>query len=232
MGFHNSQCIRYPDDLLSFVILEFYCFHDSVACLHLSLLFRIKDDLEESGNAAYKTAKYNRRNYWKGVEVFEKTGKSLKAKVLSRVFSEDYENVNKNLIFDPDGQAVCQWSKILIVASLVSVFVDPLFFFLPIVREEGCIDKGSRTLATILTIIRTIGDIFYMFQIFVRFHTAYIAPSSRVFGRGEFVIDPSRIASRYLRKGFWLDLIAALPVPQVWPFNFHGVVLSVVMHFS
>ncbi|KAF2284636.1 hypothetical protein GH714_028694 [Hevea brasiliensis] len=32
--------------------------------------------------------------------------------------------------------------------------------------------------------------------------------------RGELVIDSSKIALRYLRKGFWIDLITSLPVPQ------------------
>ncbi|KAF5930985.1 hypothetical protein HYC85_031858 [Camellia sinensis] len=56
---------------------------------------------------------------------------------------------------------------------------------------------------------------FYIIQIYVRFCTAYVAPSSRVFGRGELVIDYSKIVSRYLRKRFWIDVIAALPLPQV-----------------
>lgn len=146
----------------------------------------------------------------------EKKGKSLKAKVLGRVFSEDYENVKKNMILEPNGKTICLWSKIFLVACLVSVFLDPLFFYLPIVRQEDmCIDNGVRTLETTLTIIRTLADVFYVIQIFVRLRTAYVAPSSRVFGRGEFVIDPSKIASRYLQRGFWLDLIAALPLPQV-----------------
>ncbi|GLT25686.1 hypothetical protein SLA2020_007990 [Shorea laevis] len=45
--------------------------------------------------------------------------------------------------------------------------------------------------------------------------TAYIAPSSCVFGRGELVIDPIKIASGYLHRDFWLDIVAAQPLPQV-----------------
>ncbi|KAK4833387.1 hypothetical protein QYF36_003911 [Acer negundo] len=54
--------------------------------------------------------------------------------------------------------------------------------------------------------------------IFVRFHTAYVAPSSHVFGRGELIIDPQKIASRFLHKSFWFDILVALPLPQllVW----------------
>jgi cyclic nucleotide gated channel len=51
----------------------------------------------------------------------------------------------------------------------------------------------------------------------LQFRTAFIAPSSRVFGRGELVVDPHKIAMRYLKKDFWLDFVALLPLPQVLP---------------
>lgn len=149
----------------------------------------------------------------KGEKEIAKCGKSLKAKVLSRVFSEDYERV-KRKILDPRGPTIRRWNKIFLVACLVSLFVDPLFFYLPVVQDNVCIEIGS-DLEIALTVIRSIADIFYMIQIYVRFRTAYVAPSSRVFGRGELVIDSSKIAIRYLRKGFWIDVIAALPLPQV-----------------
>ena len=142
-----------------------------------------------------------------------RTGKSLKAKVLSRVFSEDFERVKKKIL-DPQGPIIRRWNKIFLVACLVSLFVDPLFFYLPVVWEEVCIDIGI-PLEVILTIVRSLADAFYIIQIFIRFRTAYVAPPSRVFGRGELVIDSRKIASRYLQKSFWIDLIAALPLPQV-----------------
>ncbi|KAF5751553.1 Cyclic nucleotide-gated channel 15 [Tripterygium wilfordii] len=142
-----------------------------------------------------------------------KSRKSLKVKVLSRVFSEDYERV-KRKILDPCGPTIRRWNKIFLAASLVSLFVDPLFFFLPGVSDEACINIDI-PLKVLLTIVRSIADISYMVQIFIRFRTAYVAPSSRVFGRGELVIDSSKIATRYLHKNFWIDLIVALPLPQV-----------------
>lgn len=148
------------------------------------------------------------------------SNRSLKARVLSRVFSEDYERV-KRKILDPRGQTIRRWNKIFLLACLISLFVDPLFFFLPVVRDEQCIDLGV-ALEVILTAVRTLADIFYIIQIFIRFRTAYVAPSSRVFGRGELVIDSSKIASRYLGKGFWIDLIAALPLPQVYLIDSRG----------
>ncbi|XP_059297537.1 protein CNGC15c-like isoform X2 [Lycium ferocissimum] len=138
--------------------------------------------------------------------------KSLKAKVLSRVFSEDYERANRKIL-DPRGPIIHRWNKIFLVSCLISLFVDPLLFYLPVVQDDICIDIGVN-LEIALTFIRSIADIFYMIQIFVRFRTAYVAPSSRVFGRGELVLDTSKIAKRYFRKEFLIDVIAALPLPQ------------------
>jgi len=140
--------------------------------------------------------------------------KQIAPRVLSRVFSEDYKRVKRRRrIFDPRGQTIHQWNKIFLVACLISLFVDPLFFYLPIVQDEVCIDIGI-AVEVFLIVIRSIADVFYVIHIFMRFHTAYVAPSSRVFGRGELVIDSSKIATRYLHKGFFLDFIAALPLPQ------------------
>ncbi|KAA8518745.1 hypothetical protein F0562_016481 [Nyssa sinensis] len=140
------------------------------------------------------------------------TGKPFQEKELTRVFSEDYEVVQRKIL-DPRGPDITRWNKCFLVACLISLFIDPLFFYLPRPKAEGCMG-ASMPLKVVLTVIRTGIDAFYMIQIFVRFRTAYVAPSSRVFGRGELVIDPSKIASRYLRKDFWLDLLAALPFPQ------------------
>ncbi|XP_010031973.2 protein CNGC15b [Eucalyptus grandis] len=143
-----------------------------------------------------------------------RTGKSLKAKVLRRVFSEDYERV-KNNIFDPRGQTVRRWNRIFFMACLVSLFVDPLFFLVPSIDGNSMCLEDASALKIFLTIIRSVADAFYIAQIFVRFKTAYVAPSSRVFGRGELVIDSKKIALRYLSRGFWIDLFAAIPLPQL-----------------
>nr|XP_023899039.1 protein CNGC15a-like [Quercus suber]XP_023899040.1 protein CNGC15a-like [Quercus suber]XP_023899041.1 protein CNGC15a-like [Quercus suber] len=140
-------------------------------------------------------------------------GKYSLGRELSNVFSEDYDVLEK-IILDPQGPVLNRWNKIFLLACLLSLFVDPLFFYLPVAKEEACIEN-MESLEVALTIIRSMIDAFYVVQIFVRFRMAYVAPSSRVFGRGELVIDPSKIASRYLCKGFWLDLVTALPLPQI-----------------
>ncbi|KAH9735151.1 putative cyclic nucleotide-gated ion channel 15 [Citrus sinensis] len=140
-------------------------------------------------------------------------GKTFHKRGLSRVFSEDYELVEK-VILDPRGPIINRWNKIFLVACLVSLFVDPLFFYLPEAKKNACINV-SVPLEIILTVIRSLADAFYFVRIFIRFRTAFVAPSSRVLGRGDLVIDPSKISSRYLRKDFWLDIMAAQPIPQL-----------------
>ncbi|KAI4383795.1 hypothetical protein MLD38_009594 [Melastoma candidum] len=136
-----------------------------------------------------------------------------RARVLSRVFSEDFGRA-RSKILDPRGQTVRLWNKIFMAACLVSLFVDPLFFYLPIVRKEQCIEIAF-PLEISLAVVRSVADVFYVIHMFIRSRTAYVAPSSRVLGRGELVIDSSKVASRYLHGGFWVDLLAALPLPQI-----------------
>ncbi|KAK9097944.1 hypothetical protein Syun_024989 [Stephania yunnanensis] len=75
--------------------------------------------------------------------------------------------------------------------------------------------KTDLRLRIVVTCFRTVADLFYLLHVFIKFRTAYIAPSSRVFGRGELVMDPKKIARRYLRSDFFIDLAATLPLPQI-----------------
>ncbi|KAK7267680.1 hypothetical protein RIF29_20358 [Crotalaria pallida] len=166
----------------------------------------MEDEESQLSMEAYKMS--GRQNLGKNA-----IGKSLEGRGLSRVFSEDYDAAEM-LVLDPRGPRVTRWNKIFLVACLISLFVDPLFFYLPVVKKDKCIDM-SVGLEVSLTIIRSMVDAFYIIQIYFRFRTAYVAPSSRVSGRGELIIDSSKIASNYLQRDFWLDLVAAQPLPQV-----------------
>lgn len=151
-------------------------------------------------------------------------------KKLSRVFSEDYAKT-KNTILDPRGTTLNQWNQVFLIAALVSLAVDPLFFYLPIIKDGMCLDEDI-TLKISLTIIRSIVDIFYAIKIYIRFRTAYVAPSSRLLGRGELILDSSSISQNYLRGEFWLDLMATLPVPQVFLDTISYICLSIYICVS
>ncbi|XP_048492546.1 protein CNGC15b [Beta vulgaris subsp. vulgaris] len=144
-------------------------------------------------------------------------------------FSKNFATVKGNGIIDPSGVFAHRWNKVFLTASIVSLFIDPLFLMVPVVKAEFCIDK-ELPLQVNLTVIRSVTDLFYLIKIFVQFRTAYVAPSSRVLGRGELVLDPWKIALRYLRSSFWVDIVAVLPLPQVYFWEFipriRGMVVS------
>lgn len=64
----------------------------------------------------------------------------------------------------------------------------PLFFYLPVVGDQAVCIAIALHLEVVLTFIRSLTDVFYIIQIYIRFRTAYVAPSSRVFGRGDQLV--------------------------------------------
>ncbi|KAJ0616850.1 putative IQ motif, EF-hand binding, cyclic nucleotide-binding domain, Ion transport [Helianthus annuus] len=196
MSYANTRSVRFQEDVEQ---------QPKFQPINGDSLFKVKYNID--GKQIPESRKPDNR------PVKHQPGPSLKSKVLSRVFSEDYERVKKKIL-DPRGLTIRKWNKIFLVACLVSLFVDPLFFYLPSIRENVCIDMGS-TLKVSLTVMRSIADVFYMIQIYVKFMTAYVAPSSRVFGRGELVINSAKIAKRYIKGDLWIDFGAALPLPQL-----------------
>ncbi|KAL7193460.1 hypothetical protein ACSBR2_025134 [Camellia fascicularis] len=179
------------------------------------------EDLTRKRHAANTTSKSFKIGMRKGSEGLKSIGRSLKFGVSRAVFPEDLK-VSEKKIFDPQDKFLQWWNKLFVVSCILAVSVDPLFFYLPVFSqssESDCLDI-DRKLAIIATTLRTIIDAFYLVHMALQFRTAYIAPSSRVFGRGELVIDPRQIAKRYLRCYFIIDFLAILPLPQivVWSF--------------
>ncbi|GAV63013.1 cNMP_binding domain-containing protein/Ion_trans domain-containing protein [Cephalotus follicularis] len=117
-------------------------------------------------------------------------------------------------ILDPGSEFVAKWNHIFLVTCLIALFLDPLYFYLPIVGNAACmeIDVG---LGVFVTFFRTVADLFFLMHMIFKFRTAFVAPSSRVFGRGELVMDPRAIAIHYLKSSFVTDLFATLPLPQI-----------------
>lgn len=146
------------------------------------------------------------------LRIFRSKGHSLKLKGADE---GDPGKPRKKTYLDPASKLLYRWNTFFVATSLVAVFVDPLFYYLPFVDDGNNCVAISDALQKSVTVFRTLTDFLYMIHMFLQFRTAYIAPSSRVFGRGELVTDPKKIAARYLRKDFWVDLVAVLPIPQV-----------------
>lgn len=150
----------------------------------------------------------------KGSEGIMTLGRSLRSGVTRAVFPEELR-FSERKILDPQDKRLLFWNRLLVISCIMAVSVDPLFLYLPVFEKEGMCLHIDESLAYTTTTLRTIIDLFYLTRIVLQFMTAYIAPSSRVFGRGELVTDFEEIAKRYLRGYFIVDLCSVLPLPQV-----------------
>ncbi|XP_057501239.1 probable cyclic nucleotide-gated ion channel 5 [Actinidia eriantha] len=177
------------------------------------------EGLTRTGRAANTPSKSFKRGMRKGSEGLKSIGRSLRFGVSRAVFPEDLE-VSEKKIFDPQDKFLQLWNRLFVVSCILAVSVDPLFFYLPVFNQSSHCLGIDRKLAITATTLRTVIDVFYLLHMALQFRTAYIAPSSRVFGRGELVIDSAKIATRYLRGYFIIDFLAVLPLPQivVWRF--------------
>jgi len=148
-------------------------------------------------------------------------GRSIRAgATMAAVFQEDLKNTSRR-IFDPQDRMLVRLNRAFLISCIVAIAVDPMFFYLPMVTDEGNLCVGiDRWLAIATAVVRSVVDLFFLVRIALQFRTAYIKPSSRVFGRGELVIDTAQIARRYLRRFFAADVASVLPFPQVviWSF--------------
>ncbi|XP_020672940.1 probable cyclic nucleotide-gated ion channel 5 isoform X1 [Dendrobium catenatum] len=160
-----------------------------------------------------------RRGIKRGSERLQSIKKTLRFGSTKGIFPEDLK-VSEKKIFDPQDEFLLTMNRLFVISCILAVSVDPLFFYLPVYDQDSNCLNIDRNLAYISTTMRTFIDSFYLLRMALQFRTAYIAPSSRVFGRGELVIDPAQIANRYLQRHFIVDFLAVLPLPQivVWRF--------------
>ncbi|KAJ1379564.1 RmlC-like jelly roll fold [Sesbania bispinosa] len=120
-------------------------------------------------------------------------------------------------VISPHAEAVQQWNRFFVIACLVAIFVDPLFFFmLSAIKDSKCIVIDSATSPTTIAIVifRSMTDVIYFLHILLQFRLAFVAPESRVVGAGEVVEHPKKIALNYLSGYFLIDIFNVMPVPQ------------------
>ncbi|XP_057950420.1 LOW QUALITY PROTEIN: cyclic nucleotide-gated ion channel 1 [Malania oleifera] len=154
-----------------------------------------------------------RRSFWHGSERLKNVRKSLKFCSLSSILA--YASGSRKKILDPQGPFLQRWNKIFVLACAIAVSLDPLFFYIPVIDNQNKCLGLDRKLEITASVLRSFTDIFYILHIIFQFRTGFIAPSSRVFGRGVLVEDAWAIAKRYLSTYFLIDILAVLPLPQV-----------------
>ncbi|KAK1324660.1 putative cyclic nucleotide-gated ion channel 6 [Acorus calamus] len=176
-------------------------------------------NIKGTGSSSKMPSKSFRGGMRKGTEGLRSLGRAFQFGVPRAVFPDDVKVKERN-IYDPQDKFLQTWNRVFVVSCILAVSVDPLFFYLPLIDDGSDCLGIDKNLAIASTIFRTIFDVIYIGRIWFRFHTGYIAPSSRVFGRGELVTDPAQIAHRYLRRHFIIDFLSMLPLPQIiiWRF--------------
>ncbi|OIW11959.1 hypothetical protein TanjilG_02166 [Lupinus angustifolius] len=160
------------------------------------------------------TSKSFRQGVKRGSDGLVTLGRSLRSGVTWSVFPEDLK-VSERKVFDPQDKNLLYWNKFFELLCIFSVACDPFLFYLPYFNHKSFCLAIDNKLASFSVTLRTLFDCIYLIRISFQFRTAFIAPSSRVFGRGELVIDPSQIAKRYLQRYFIVDFISVLPMPQI-----------------
>ncbi|KAH1079566.1 hypothetical protein GLYMA_19G255500v4 [Glycine max] len=120
-------------------------------------------------------------------------------------------------IFDPQEPLLQKWNKIFVIMCILSVALDPLFFYIPVINEDKkCLHlDGASKITVCVCVLRTFFDLFYILRIIFQFKTGFKTPFSRVFGRDELIHDPVPIMKRYLTSHFIIDILSIIPLPQV-----------------
>ncbi|KAM1129809.1 hypothetical protein EV1_039134 [Malus domestica] len=118
-------------------------------------------------------------------------------------------------VMNPHAKVVQQWNKFFVISCLITIFVDPLFFFLLLVDQDNNCIVLDWPLTTRLVIFRSMTDFIYLMHILLQFRLAYVGPESRVVGAGVLVDHPKKIALNYLQGYFLLDFFNVLPLPQI-----------------
>ncbi|XP_073010438.1 cyclic nucleotide-gated ion channel 17-like [Typha latifolia] len=133
-----------------------------------------------------------------------------------KLFTEEHEPWRKGIL-DPGSDLVLKWNRAFLVSCLISLFIDPMYFYLPSIEYGDAVSciKTDWHLSVGVTVCRSLADLLYVIHIIMKFRTAYVAPTTGVFGRGELVMDPKKIAWRFLNSDFAIYLAAALPLPQI-----------------
>ncbi|GAB2247684.1 hypothetical protein Droror1_Dr00007566 [Drosera rotundifolia] len=127
------------------------------------------------------------------------------------------------VVMNPHTKEVQQWNQFFVISCLVSIFVDPLFFFLLyVLQADNCIVLDFNMTQAVV-VFRSFTDFIYFLHILLQFRLAYVAPESKVVGAGVLVDHPKKIACHYLKGYFMIDLFAVLPLPQI-------IVLCILPH--
>ncbi|VVA25853.1 PREDICTED: cyclic nucleotide-gated [Prunus dulcis] len=112
------------------------------------------------------------------------------------------------------------WSTIFVISCVLAVLLDPLFFYIPIVKEDRKCLKLDKRLKAISFALRLLTDLFYIADLM---HRILARPKARTTKADEAVpfkrstsmsTNVLAKAKRILQSYILPDILAVLPVPQ------------------
>lgn len=142
-------------------------------------------------------------------------------------FFQGLESISESLDFycaifrkihDPQSTFRQRWNVVFVLSCVISVLLDPLFFYIHIVDDEKKCYKFDRRLMVIAIVLRSCMDVFYIIHIIIQFRTGFVSSSSpdSSFKRRMLVDESCEVAKRYISSSFFLlDVLGILPLPQV-----------------
>ncbi|KAH0942875.1 hypothetical protein HID58_002542 [Brassica napus] len=136
------------------------------------------------------------------------------AKARARRFAT---SVNRHLpgIMNPHSIFIQSWTRLFSLSCLLSIFLDPLFVFLTLVKQNYKCIVIDWPMAKAFIIVRSVTDALFSVNILLQFRLAYVSPESMVVGVTWLVDHPVKIARHYFQGNFFLDLFIVMPLPQI-----------------
>ncbi|RID79742.1 hypothetical protein BRARA_A02456 [Brassica rapa] len=136
------------------------------------------------------------------------------AKARARRFAT---SVNRHLpgIMNPHSIFIQSWTRLFSLSCLLSIFLDPLFVFLTLVKQNNKCIVIDWPMAKAFIIVRSVTDALFSVNILLQFRLAYVSPESMVVGVTWLVDHPVKIARHYFQGNFFLDLFIVMPLPQI-----------------
>ncbi|XP_034219147.1 cyclic nucleotide-gated ion channel 1-like [Prunus dulcis] len=110
------------------------------------------------------------------------------------------------------------WYPVFICSCVLSVLVDPLFLYIPIVNEDNKCLGLDKKLKKVVLILRSLTDVFYMVHIIFQYFYGQTVWEKKI----KWVFPLTRKISRscILICFLIIDILAILPIPQVVIFIF------------
>ncbi|CAL9000291.1 unnamed protein product [Prunus brigantina] len=146
----------------------------------------------------------------------QSTGKRPPAKGEGNSASKKWPTAKE--IFDPQGPFLPLWNKIFVIACVIAVSLDPLFFYIPNINEKyKCLGKDKK-LRTAALLLRSLMDLTFVIHMVHQIRvTAKIVASEQVSRRGksDWLCRRRELVKAMPWFSILIDLLAALPIPQL-----------------